>query len=300
MMEPYGFRCGATMIGPLTAMTAAHCVTTDSYYSSSSSRPNDPKRPKTHFPIESQLFSLHTYRYNQSKTAEEEGAIIYNVTAFEYHPDYDRTGNLENDVAVLFLSLFNNYGSNEAKYVALNREPSEPVPPEPLRAIGWGVSDIYESWWGGAGYYYPDILQQVDLPAVASETCEDYYNELFNDTWAMDASQLCAGERGKQPCYGDSGSALLRDLGGGEWEQVGITSFGMLGCKDPASPYSFFSRVSAVLPFVETWLSFQNGSMTRTTTPTATTTASVTRTTMTWVGDSDHRVRQGPRLQQQV
>jgi secreted trypsin-like serine protease len=90
---------------------------------------------------------------------------------------------------------------------------------------------------------FPDTLQQVTLPIVSNETCNEAFGGDISDT------MLCAGpkEGGKDACEGDSGGPLVVQENG-EWYQVGIVSFGE-GCASPDF-YGVYTRVSEFRDFV--------------------------------------------------
>ncbi|KAI9024558.1 trypsin-like cysteine/serine peptidase domain-containing protein [Hyaloraphidium curvatum] len=257
-----GFVCGCTVLAPDVAMTAAHCV---------------PAKEDL------DLWTVHTFRTNATLTPQEDGAIVYQVTDYEVHPEFNSSTSAS-DVALLLLGPPNNYGTNVPEFVSLNRDPLVPASGELLRAVGWGVSDIYEyiTNWGyhSPGYVFPNLLQQVDIPAVSDVECEAFYSGYFSEN-RFEASFLCAGARGKGICYGDSGSSLLKDNGGGQWLQVGIVSFILGGCNHPEAYLQVYTRTSEVLPWIEMVLALQNGTLTKTTSITRTTTTSTSRTTKT-------------------
>ncbi len=101
-------------------------------------------------------------------------------------------------------------------------------------ALGWGdtnISSLVES--------YPSSLYQVTLPVVASQVCGPTVAGL-----PITDNMLCAGlaAGGKDTCQGDSGGPLLVQGERGEWLQAGITSFGE-GCAEP-NEYGVYTRVA--------------------------------------------------------
>lgn len=110
---------------------------------------------------------------------------------------------------------------------------TSPMTGEIVKAIGYGATSDKPS---------PDVLQQVDIPVVASNDCNDSnsYNGEIDP-----ALQLCAGTAGKDTCQGDSGGPLLNSAGA----IVGITSMG-IGCALENFP-GIYTRVSYYQGWIE-------------------------------------------------
>jgi secreted trypsin-like serine protease len=102
---------------------------------------------------------------------------------------------------------------------------------------GWGLADTPTTW------YYPSILQQVDLPVVADANCNDTFGE------TLLSSQLCAGYPiAKDACTGDSGDPMML-LIDGQWTHVGIVSYGA-DCQQSEGIYGVYTRSSAFVDFI--------------------------------------------------
>ncbi|CAG0908778.1 unnamed protein product, partial [Cyprideis torosa] len=134
------------------------------------------------------------------------------ATVFQ-HEDYD-DWTLENDISLLKLASPLTLGDTQA-----------PIPTATVTDFTYG--DLTVVGWGTTtegGQTSRDLLQ-VSVPFVDDETCKAYYEgEVVAD------SMMCAGEAGKDACQGDSGGAVVNDLGdGGPYEHVGIVSWGT-GC----------------------------------------------------------------------
>ncbi|MFI6448311.1 S1 family peptidase [Kitasatospora sp. NPDC050543] len=96
---------------------------------------------------------------------------------------------------------------------------------------GWGAARE-----GGGQQRY---LLKASVPYVSDSTCAGAYPGLVT------AGSLCAGfmdAGGVDTCQGDSGGPMFRRDGGGNWIQVGITSWGD-GCARPGYP-GVYTQVS--------------------------------------------------------
>jgi hypothetical protein len=102
---------------------------------------------------------------------------------------------------------------------------------------GWGAAAE-----GGAQQRY---LLEADVPFIDDAQCGSAYTEL------VPAEEICSGnwdDGGVDTCQGDSGGPMFRRDAGGQWVQVGITSWGY-GCARPLNPgvYTQTSHFSAAI-----------------------------------------------------
>jgi len=201
--------CGSALIGKKWVITAAHCV----YGISPSS-------------IEV-VFGVHDLT---ADTGDR-----YAVKQIYVHPSYSEF-TTDSDVALLELEESCDY-----EQVALVDETLE-IEGMTSTIIGWGnlSSTVID---------YPETLQQVSVPIVSNEECNEAYNQhpLYNN--AITDTMVCAGylEGGKDSCYGDSGGPLVvydEDI----WKLAGLVSWGN-GCATPGY-YGVYTRISAVLDFI--------------------------------------------------
>ncbi|KAJ4436622.1 hypothetical protein ANN_16753 [Periplaneta americana] len=103
---------------------------------------------------------------------------------------------------------------------------------------GWGKTDFYES--GGS-----PVLQFATVINVPIDECN---NLQAKEVRNLTEKQLCSeGNRGEDPCKGDSGGPLMEVISKGRIIQVGIVSFGPIPCANAPSVYS---RVSAYLDWI--------------------------------------------------
>ena len=135
------------------------------------------------------------------------GAVTKNVDDIIVHPQYSGWS-LNNDYALLHLSspvtTF-----EPIKLITDNSHDDEPVM---ATTMGWGAT--YEGDWNGS-----NVLMEVDVPI--DESCGNIGNEVTNN-------MVCAGDNngGEDSCQGDSGGPLIMTNDDGEYELIGIVSWG--------------------------------------------------------------------------
>ena len=135
------------------------------------------------------------------------GAVTRNVDQIIVHPNYSGWS-LDNDYALLHLTqpvtTF-----EPIQLVTDNSHDDEPVM---STVMGWGAT--YSGGWGS------DVLLEVDVPM--DDDCGYYSNsEITNN-------MICAGDSngGEDSCQGDSGGPLIMTNSDGEYELIGIVSWG--------------------------------------------------------------------------
>ena len=122
------------------------------------------------------------------------------------HPQY--SGNsLDNDYALLHLTVPSNF--EPIKLVTSDDHDNEPVM---STTMGWGATQ--SGGWGS------DVLLEVDVPI--DDSCGNYSN------WEITNNMVCAGDNngGEDSCQGDSGGPLIMTNDEGEYELIGIVSWG--------------------------------------------------------------------------
>ena len=98
--------------------------------------------------------------------------------------------------------------------------------------MGWGATS--SGGWGS------NVLMEVDVPI--DESCGNIGNEVTNN-------MVCAGDwnGGEDSCQGDSGGPLIMTNNDGEYELIGIVSWGY-GWADAGYP-GVYSRIYTRLPW---------------------------------------------------
>ncbi|KAG5194903.1 hypothetical protein JEQ12_012192 [Ovis aries] len=69
------------------------------------------------------------------------------------------------------------------------------------------------------------LWQEVEVPFVGSQVCNQHYRKVENTTKPIEDDMLCAGSKRQDSCKGDSGGPLVC-LWKCSWVQVGVVSWG--------------------------------------------------------------------------
>ena len=155
-----------------------------------------------------------------------QGSITRNVDQVIVHPQYSGWS-LDNDYALLHLSqpvtTF-----EPIQLITDNSHDNEPVM---STTMGWGATQ--EGGWGS------NILLEVDVPI--DDSCGNYSNSDITN------NMVCAGDfnGGEDACQGDSGGPLIMTNSDGEYELIGIVSWGY-GCAQAGYP-GVYSKIHSRL-----------------------------------------------------
>ena len=135
------------------------------------------------------------------------GAVTRNVDQIIVHPNYSGWS-LDNDYALLHLTQpVTNF--EPIQLITENSNDNEPVM---STVMGWGAT--YSGGWSS------DVLLEVDVPI--DDDCGNYSNSDITN------NMVCAGDNngGEDSCQGDSGGPLIMTNDEGEYELIGIVSWG--------------------------------------------------------------------------
>ena len=136
-----------------------------------------------------------------------QGSITRYVDQIIIHPQYSGWS-LDNDYAILHLTqpvtTF-----EPIQLITDNSHDNEPIM---STTMGWGATS--EGGWGS------NILLEVDVPI--DDSCGNYSNSDITN------NMVCAGDGngGEDSCQGDSGGPLIMTNSDGDYELIGIVSWG--------------------------------------------------------------------------
>jgi secreted trypsin-like serine protease len=215
--EPNRFQaqfCGGSLISRDTVLTAAHCV-------------EDLRAPQLDILAGTHLLSGTAGRRVQARR-------------IRIHPQYDPDTSVA-DLAIVQLPQNLPLGPTiEPVAAAVPADAGLWPPGTEATATGWGDTNP------GPGTSFPTRLHEVEVPVVSDGDCAVSYGPDFHPN-----EMLCAGEPGQDTCQGDSGGPLVVP-DGGDWLQIGITSFG-LGCGVPGFP-GVYTEVDHFTSFIGPYL----------------------------------------------
>jgi len=167
--------------------------------------------------------------HGDSPSQNEPSQQVVGIEKYWVHPNYSSPpDHFYADWDITLVKLDQDVTLNEfVRPVCLPEATDQLQGGENIVTIGWGQTEA-----GGE----PRLLQQVVMPIVDKQTCQDDYNYAHV---TIDETMICAGNQtfgGTGSCFGDSGSALLSRREN-KWIHYGITSWvGDERCALPKEP----------------------------------------------------------------
>lgn len=239
-------QCGATMITPQWALTAAHCLDDVEIDARGWAVQLGEPEPGA---ARARLGSVALV-VGRADLRESGAGSVRRVTGFVQHPDYV-AGAPErgNDLALVQIS-----GTWTGARMQVDGLAGAAAGLDEAGAMasaaGYGrTSEAGPSLQGsnptGRRIHAPSmVLQAAQVPVVPTAVCRQQISTLietlqlgavYGDADVDAATQMCAGARGVDSCQGDSGGPLVVYSPGGDLVQVGVVSWG-LGCARENAP----------------------------------------------------------------
>ena len=250
--------CGATMISPDWALTAAHCV--EDARIETGGRAYQYARADDGSLVRFGVLSL---AIGAADLRRRGAGTVFALSAVMVHPGYkSERPEAGNDIALLRLE--SPWEGPVARVDGLTAEaPEDLLNGPPLVVAGYGRTeedgpDEEAFSQTGRQLSAPKMrLQEGYVPFVETEACRQQIgsliaryglSDIYTDVAISSDSQICAGAGTTDSCQGDSGGPLVYRDYAGPPVQIGIVSWG-LGCGRPESP-GIYTRVAAYADWI--------------------------------------------------
>jgi len=220
--------CGATLVHPSWAITAAHCLIGANIVPS--------------------MFQVAVYRHNLPRLVEHPCSELIVAKSIYKHPSYNGY-DVENDIGLIELSRpascaqagNPNYDPRMLAAIDGLSAPTVLVPGPTADSSYLGVDATVSGWGSTApgGQVYPMLMRSASVPVVKPSKCSSLVG-------AIASTEVCAGplEGGVDSCTGDSGGPLAV-VAPHMATLVGVVSYGVsYACAQPNKP-GVYARVSA-------------------------------------------------------
>ncbi|XP_074084906.1 plasma kallikrein-like isoform X2 [Macrotis lagotis] len=203
--------CGGSVFGTNWIITAAHCF--------------------DDLPSSPDIWRIYIGILNQSEI--QANTPFFRAKKIDIHPQYE-ISKTRHDIALITLETPVNY-NDPPKHICLPKKEDKAY--TSCWVTGWGFTQENGE--------IQDTLQKVNIPLIPLEECKEKYSQ-----YEITDQMICAGykEGGKDACKGDSGGPLSCKDSNGEWDLVGITSWGD-GCAKKDHP-GVYTKVHTYLDWI--------------------------------------------------
>ena len=223
--------CGAMLVHPAYALTAAHCVlrdddTDDLWYLTQPS------------------CSLEAAENNGNNNGCTGGGVAMSekhaVSRIQRHHDWKGDLKIGADLALIFLE--SPLEGHPTLRVLPQPDPEDWEENKKLYVVGWGLVDNH------SGPSPMRSLQGAELQYRSQRTCNDIYRKAGYGRHVTNPDMICASSGGAETCEGDSGGPFGLIIKGRTWADdigVGVVSFGNTICGDPTGVPGVFTRLAS-------------------------------------------------------